>query len=247
LTPTHRRDDTHRVQQTASQGVDDYLRDLDALAAAHDRIAEDRVVPAIGAGRASRDVVRRVLLEHYAVGKWITAELPLLVANAPDAYCFTMEDSTHYRHWAQRFAGDAGYLSGPSHVQAAIEWCRQIGLTDEDIRTYTPLPETIAATCTLLFYMRRSYEEGLAVLGWAGDRVTARGPQARTMVEGLERHYGVTGDGAKPADDDNGTHPRDLFRAVATTQAVQVRCREAIRNVLLTAACRARAMNRWVE
>ena len=242
------RESEDAVQPTTAQGVDAYLRDLDALAAAHDRTAEDRVAPAIGAGRASRDVVRRVLLEHYAVGKWITAELPLLVANAPDAYCFTMEHSTHYRHWAQRFAGEAGYLRGPSPVQAAVGWCRQIGLTDDDIRTYTPLPETIAATCTLLFYMRRSYEEGLAVLGWAGDRVTARGRQARTMVGGLERHYGLTDDGANHADDDDhGTHARELFRPVATTQAVQVRCREAIRNVLLTTACRARAMNRWVE
>ena len=246
LTPTAYPDDTHRVQHSASQEVDDYLRDLDALGAAHDRVAEDRVAPAIGAGQASRDVVRRVLLEHYAVGKWITAELPLLVANAPDAYCFTMEHSTHYRHWAERLAGETGYLRGPGQVQAVVEWCRQIGLTDDDIRTYTPLPETIAATCTLLFYMRRSYEEGLAVLGWAGDRVTARGRQAKALVEGLERHYGVTMESAVRADD--GDHDtRDLFRLVATSRAVQMRCREAIRNVLMTAACRARAMSRWVE
>ena len=39
----------------------------------------------------------------------------------------------------------------------------------------------------------------------------------------------------------------DLFRMVAETRAVQDRCREAIRNYLLVAESRVRAMNRWVE
>ena len=37
------------------------------------------------------------------------------------------------------------------------------------------------------------------------------------------------------------------FRLVAVTRAVQDRCREAIRNYLLVAETRVRAMNRWVE
>lgn len=237
-------DATRGPDDAERPGMDDHLRDLDELVATHDQVTEDRVARAIAAGRASRDVVGRVLLEHYCVAKWITAELPLLVANAPDAYCFTMEQSTHYRHWAERFAGDAGYLAGPGNVQAAVERCRQIGLTDDAIRAYTPLPETIAATCTLLFYLRRSYDEGLAVLGWAGDRVVASG--GRATVEGLERHYGVAAAGTIHADADHAS-VRDLFRLVATTRAVQMRCREAVRNVLSTAACRIHALNRWVE
>ena len=231
--------------------VDDYLRELDALVAAHDHVAQDRVTPAIGAGRASRDVVRRVALESYYLGKWTAPEMPLLIANAPDAYRFTMEHSTHYRRWAQNFAGEAGYLRDPNHVDLTVEWCRQLGLSDDEIRAYTPLPETIAMTCTMLFYLRRSYEEGLAVFGWVGERVAAGSANARTMYDGLRTHYGVTVRSveaharAEPADRGDGAS--DLFRLVAVTRAVQDRCREAVRNVVLTAECRARAMNRWVE
>jgi pyrroloquinoline quinone (PQQ) biosynthesis protein C len=230
--------------------IDDYLRELDALVAAHDYFAQDRVIPAIGAGRASRDVVRRVALEYYCLGKWMTPEMPLLIANAPDAYRFTMEHSTHYHHWAQNFADEAGYLRDPNHVDMKVEWCRQLGLTDEDIRGYTPLPETIAMICTMLFYVRRSYEEGLAVFGYAGERVAAGSGYAKTMYDGLRTHYGVTVRNFEVhayAEADHGDKASDLFRLVAVTRAVQERCREAIRNFLLTAECRARAMNRWVE
>src|SRR5262245_20334686 len=148
--------------------VDRYLAELDALIAAHDYFAQDRVTPAIGAGKASRDVVRRVALEYYYLGKWMTPEFALLIANAPDAYRLTMEHSTHYHHWVQNFADEAGYLRDPNHVEMKVEWCRQLGLSDDDVRAYTPLAETIAMVCTMLFSVRRSYEEGLAVFGYAG-------------------------------------------------------------------------------
>ena len=230
--------------------VDDYLRQIDTLVAAHDYFRQDLVVPAIGAGRASREVVQRVALESYYVGKWTTPEVAMLIANAPDVYSFTMEHSTHYHHWAQRFADQAGYLRDPNHVDMKIEWCRQLGLTDDDIRGYTPLPETIAMTCTRLFYVRRSYEEGLAVLGYAGERVAAGSVHVNTMYEGLKTHYGITARDVEVhahAEPDHGDEVSKLFHLVAVTHAVQERCRDAIRNVVLTAECRVRAMNRWIE
>ncbi|MGH7893089.1 MAG: iron-containing redox enzyme family protein [Candidatus Binatia bacterium] len=230
--------------------VEQYLREIDALIAAHDYFKLDEVTPAIGAGTASRDVVRRVALEYYYLGKWMTPEFAVLVANAPDVYSFTMEHSTHYHHWAQNFADEAGYLRDPNHVQMKVEWCRQLGLTDDDIRSYTPLPETIAMTFTMLFYVRRSYEEGLAVFGYAGERVAAGSGYARTMYDGLKTHYGMTVRNFEVhayAEPDHGDKASDLFRLVATTRAVQDRCREAIRNFVLTAECRVRAMNRLVE
>ena len=229
--------------------IDDYLREIDALVAAHDYFREDRVTAAIGAGRASREVVQRVALEYYYLGKWMTPEFAMLIANAPDVYSFTLEDSTHYHHWAQNFADEVGYLRDPNHVDMKVEWCRQLGLTDDDIRGYTPLPETIAMTCTLLFYVRRSYEEGLAVFGYAGERVAAGSGYAKTMYEGLKTHYGLTVRNFEVhayAEPDHGDKASDLFRLVAVTHAVQERCREAIRNFLLTAECRVQAMNRWV-
>ena len=230
--------------------VDDYLAGLDHLIAAHNAFAIDRVVPAIGAGTASREVVQRLALEFYYLGKWMTPEFALLVANAPDAYAFTMDASQHYHHWAQNLADEAGYLRDPNHVQMKVAFCHQLGLSDDDIRAYHPLPETIAMTFTMLYYIRRSYEEGLAVFGYAGDRVAAGSGYARTLYEGLQKHYGLPVKNFEVhayAEPDHGDKAADVFRLVATTRAVQERCREAIRNYLLVAEARVRAMNRWVE
>jgi hypothetical protein len=70
------------------------------------------------------------------------------------------------------------------------------------------------------------------------------------MYEGLKTHYGLTVRNFEVhayAEPDHGDKASDLFRLVAVTHAVQERCREAIRNFLLTAECRVQAMNRWVE
>ncbi len=229
--------------------VDEYLADLDRLIAAHDYFRQDRVIPAIGAGKASREVVQRLALEFYYLGKWMTPEFALLIANAPDAYAFTMDGSQHYHHWAQNFADEAGYLRDPNHVRMKVEFCRLLGLGDDDIRGYAPLPETIAMTFTMLYYVRRSYEEGLAVFGYAGERVAAGSGYARTLYEGLRTHYGVAVKNFEVhayAEPDHGDKAADVFRLVATTRAIQDRCREAIRNYLLVAEARVHAMNRWV-
>jgi pyrroloquinoline quinone (PQQ) biosynthesis protein C len=233
-----------------AQPVDAYLAELDALIAAQDYLRQDRVVPAVGAGTASRDVVKRLALEFYTLGRWITPEFPMLIANAPDVHAFTMDHSTHYKHWAQNFADEAGYLGDPNHVQMKVEFCRQLGCTDEEIAAYQPLPETIAMTFTMLYYVRRSYEEGLAVLGYAGERVAAGSGYARTLYEGLRRHYGLEVRNFAVhayAEPDHGLRAADLFRQVAITGAVQARCRVAVRNALLVAEARVRAMNRWLE
>jgi pyrroloquinoline quinone (PQQ) biosynthesis protein C len=230
--------------------VDEYLADLDRLIEAHDAFRQDAVIPAIGRGAASREVVQRLALEYYYLGKWMTPEFALLIANAPDGYAFTMDASQHYHHWAQNFADETGYLRDPNHVQMKVEFCRQLGLSDEDIRRYTPLPETIGMTFTMLYYIRRSYEEGLAVFGYAGERVAAGSGYARTLYEGLQKHYGVKVRNFEVhahAEPDHGDKAADVFRLVAVTRTVQDRCREAIRNYLLVAETRVRAMNRWVE
>ena len=151
-----------------------------------------------------------------------------------------MDDSTHYRAWADRFAAIAGYAGPSNSVQETLAWCRQLGVDDDEVRRYTPLPETIAMTCTLLFYVRRSYEEGVAVLAHRDAPVVGVPATAR---DGLARHYGLTVDAATlPAEVDAST----LLASVATTPAAEARCRLAVRNVLATVECRRRAMNRWV-
>jgi pyrroloquinoline quinone (PQQ) biosynthesis protein C len=239
--------------QTASappMPVDEYLADLDALIARHNYFKQDKVVPAVGKGTASLDVVKKLALEFYYLGKWMTPEFATLIANAPDGYSFTMDHSIHYQHWAQNFADETGYLRDPNHVQMKVDFCRQLGLTDEDIQAYTPLPETIAVTFTMLYSIRRSYEEGLAVFGYAGERVAAGSGYAKTLYEGLKTHYGIVVKNFEVhayAEPDHGHRAADLFRMVADTRRVQDRCREAIRNYLLVAESRVHAMNRWVE
>src|ERR1041384_5944687 len=171
--------------------VDDYLVDLDRLIARHNAFEQDRVIPAIGRGTASREVVNRLALEFYYLGKWMTPEFALLIANAPDGYAFTMDASQHYHHWAQNFADEAGYLRDPNHVLMKWEFCQMLGITAEELEAYVPLPETIGVTFTMLYYVRRSYEEGLAVFGFAGERLAARSGYAKTLYEGLKKHYGL--------------------------------------------------------
>ena len=244
------RDVVKQREAAPALAVDEYLADLDRLIEAHNAFRQDAVIPAIGRGTASREVVQRLALEYYYLGKWMTPEFALLIANAPDGYAFTMDASQHYHHWAQNFADETGYLRDPNHVQMKVEFCRQLGLSDEDIRRYTPLPETIGMTFTMLYYIRRSYEEGLAVFGYAGERVAAGSGYARTLYEGLQSHYGVKVRNFEVhayAEPDHGDKAADVFRLVAVTRSVQDRCREAIRNYLLVAETRVRAMNRWVE
>jgi len=84
--------------------VDEFLAELDDFIEAHSPYTQNKVVPAIGGGKASLDVVKRYAKELYYLGLWMTQEFPLLIANAPDTDAFTMDDSEHYAHWAQRFA-----------------------------------------------------------------------------------------------------------------------------------------------
>src|SRR5215470_3337783 len=115
--------------------VDEFLAELDAFIETHSPYTQNKVVPAIGAGTASLDVVKRYAKELYYLGLWMTPELALLVANAPDAYALTLEDSEHYAHWCQNFADETGYLGDPNHVQMKVDHCRQLGISDTELRS----------------------------------------------------------------------------------------------------------------
>jgi pyrroloquinoline quinone (PQQ) biosynthesis protein C len=230
--------------------VEEYLRDLDRLIVETMGGVRDKITPAIGSGRASLDVIRRVALEYYYMGKWFTPEFPLLIANAPDTDALRLGSSEHYAHWAQNFADESGYLGDPNHVDMKVEFCGQLGIGPGEIERYVPLPETIGMVFTHNYYIRRSYEEGLATLGFAGERLAARSGYAKTLYEGLRDHYGLEVRNFKThayAEADHGEKAEQLFRKVAVTAAVQRRCREAIRNVTLVKKARVLAMNPWVE
>lgn len=233
----------------AAQPIDDYLRSVDQMIADTCQ-TRDKLIPAIAAGTAPRDVIRRLALEFYYLGRWMTPDFAVFIANAPDAFALTMEHSEHYAHWCQNFADEAGYLRDPNHVLMKWEWCQMMGITAEELEQYQPLPETISVTFTMLYYVRRSYEEGLAVFGYAGERLAAKSGYAKALYEGLREHYGLTVKNFEVhayAEPDHGDKAEALFRKVAITASVQQRCREAIRNTMLVRDARTRALNRWLE
>jgi pyrroloquinoline quinone (PQQ) biosynthesis protein C len=251
--PEHRRAFKDVIRRDAAaevaMPVDDYLADLDRVIADCMR-SRDRVIPAIESGKASIDIVKRVALEFYYLGKWYTPEFPVFIANAPDRDALTMELSEHYHHWCQNFADEGGLLRDPNHVAMKVEFCHQLGLSNDDIMSYRPIPETIASVFTTLYYIRRSYEEGLATFGYAGERLAARSGYAKALYEGLKNHYGLTVRNFEVhayAEPDHGEKAAALLRKVVVTPTIQRLCREAVRNVMLVRDARVCAVNGWLD
>jgi pyrroloquinoline quinone (PQQ) biosynthesis protein C len=230
--------------------VDEFLAELDGFIEAHSPYTQNKVVPAIGAGTAGRDVVKRYAMELYYLGLWMTPEFPLLIANAPDADSFSMDDSEHYAHWAQNFADETGYLRDPNHVLMKVEYTRALEIPDEDVRAYVPMPETIGSVYTLLYYCRRSYEEALGALGYARERAAGRSGYAKTLYIGLWKHYGIKVKDLEVhayAEAEHGDKALELMQRVCTTAPIQQRVRRAVQHTILTNEWRTWALNRWLD
>jgi pyrroloquinoline quinone (PQQ) biosynthesis protein C len=230
--------------------VDDFLAELDAFIEAHSPYTQNKVVPAIGAGTASLDVVKRYAKELYYLGLWMTPEFPLLIANAPDTDAFTMDDSEHYAHWAQNFADETGYLRDPNHVLMKVEYTRALRIPDEEVKAYVPMPETIGSVYTLLYYCRRSYEEALGALGYARERAAGRSGYAKTLYQGLWKHYGIKVKDLEVhayAEAEHGDKALELMQRVCVTADVQRRVRRAVQHTILTNEWRTWGLNRWLD
>ena len=230
--------------------VQEFLAGLDRFIDAHNPYRQNKVIPAIGNGGASMEVVRRYAKELYYLGLWMTPEFPILIANAPDADAFSLEASEHYAHWTQNFVDEAGYLRDPNHVLMKVEYTRALGIADDDLRTYQPIPETIGSIYTLLYYARRSYEEALAALGYARERVAGMSGYANTLYVGLANHYGVRVKDLEVhayAEQEHGDRALELMQRVCLSGYVQRRVRQAVEHTILTNEWRALALNRWLE
>jgi pyrroloquinoline quinone (PQQ) biosynthesis protein C len=234
----------------AAQPVDEYLAELDAFIDAHNPYRINKVIAAIGSGTASLAVVKRYAKELYYLGLWMTPEFALLIANAPDSHALTLNDSEHFAHWCQNFADETGFLRDPNHVQMKVDHCHQLGISDEELLAYEPMAETIGSVYTLLYYCRRSYEEGLAAFGYARERVAGMSGYAQTVYTGLERHYGIKARNFEVhayAETEHGDKALELMRTAMITAGIQRRCRQAVRHTILTNEWRTHAMNRWLE
>jgi len=230
--------------------VAEFLHQLDAFITTHSPYTQNRVVPAIGAGKASLPIVRRYAMELYYLGLWMTPEFPLLIANAPDTDAFTMEDSEHYLHWVQNFADETGFLRDPNHVLMKVWYTRAFDIADADLAAYVPMPETIGSVYTLLYYCRRSYEEALGALGYARERAAGMSGYAKTLYEGLATYYGVKVKNLEVhayAETEHGDKALELMQRSCTTPYIQARVRRAVEHTILTNEMRTRALNRWLD
>jgi len=201
-------------------------------------------------GTLSLDLVHRLAKEYYWLGKFYTTEFGSLVANAPDNDALQASTSEHFLHWAQNLADEMGYAGDPNHVDMKVAWARQLGISDDELIHYRPMPESVGAVFTALYYMRRSYEEGLASLGWSGERQAAGSGYAKKLYEGLRDRYGIEVENFKVhayAEEDHGRMADYLLRRVCITTDQQRRIYRAVEHTFLVRNARTVALNRWLQ
>lgn len=244
--------DIRRTRHAETDGALPVPRFMASLEKLQSEIATERnlVWERVADGTLSPQLLRRLCKEYYFIGKFYTCEFGSLVSNAPDVDDLQLGTSEHFAHWIQNLADETGYAGDTNHVDMKVIWARQLGITDKELLDYRPMPESVGAVFTTLYYMRRSYEEGLAAFGWAGERFAASTNYARLMYEGMRDHYGIEVDNFKVhayAEEDHGKAADYLLRQVVTTAGQQRRVRRAIEHVLLCRNARTAALNRWLD
>ncbi len=211
---------------------------------------KNRVWHHVADGTLSMEFLTRLCKEYYFLGKWYTAEFGSIVSLAPDVDALDLGTSEHFHHWVQNLADETGFTGDQNHVDMKVAWARMLGISDEELLTYRPMPETIGTVFTTCFYLRRSYEEGLAAFGWAGERFAASTGYAKLMYEGMREHYGIEVENFKVhayAEADHGDKADYLLRQVVLTSGQQRRVRRAVEHVLVMRNARTAALNRWLD
>lgn len=229
--------------------VEDFMAELEQVQATL-CATRNRVWERVADGTLSLEYLKRFCKEYYFLGVWYTSEFGSLVANAPDADAVSMGASEHFAHWVQNLADETGFAGDRNHVDMKIEWAHMLGITDDELASYVAMPETLGMVLASLYYMRRSYEEGLAAFGWAGERFAAGTGYAQMMYEGMRDHYDLDVENFKVhayAEADHGDAADYLLREVAVTGAQQHRIRTAITHVFTLRNARAEALNRWLD
>lgn len=232
-----------------AKSVEDFMAELGTLQT-EICTAKNMVWEAVADGSLSDEYLKRFAKEYYFLGRYYTSEFGSLVANAPDNDALSLASSEHFAHWLQNLCDETGYTGDSNHVDMKIEWAHQLGITDDELESYVAMPETIGTVFTTLYYMRRSYEEGLAAFGWAGERFAASTGYAKKMYEGMRDHYGIEVENFKVhayAEEDHGEQADYLLRQVVITTDQQRRVRRAISHTFSVRNQRTVALNRWLD
>lgn len=240
-----------RSRRTMTQAlpVDDFMAELTAM---QKEICHTKnlVWERVADGTLHLDYLKRLAMEYHVRGRYYTTEFGTLASLAPDGDAISLSHTEHFEHWLQNLADETGYTGDKNHVDMKVTWAHQLGITDEELDSYRPIPETIGAVFTTMYYMRRSYEEGLAAFGWAGERFAAGTGYAKMMYEGLRDHYGMEVENFAVhayAEVDHGDAADYLLRQMVLTGDQQRRVRRAVENVFLCREARTVALNRWLD
>jgi pyrroloquinoline quinone (PQQ) biosynthesis protein C len=238
-----------RAEDASALPVDEFMAGLEALQA-EVATTKNLVWERVADGTLSEGLLERLCKEYYFLGKWLTSEFGSLVSNAPDLDALDVGSSQHFHHWLQNLADETGFAGDRNHVDMKVEWAHMLGISDEELLSYRPMPESIGMVFCSLYYMRRSYEEGLAAFGWAGERFAASTGYAKMMYEGMREHYGLDVENFKVhayAEEDHGHMADFLLRQVAVTSGQQRRIRRAVDHVLTLRNARTVALNKWLD
>lgn len=233
----------------SAKPVDEFMEELQTLQT-EICTAKNMVWEAVADGSLSEEYLQRFAKEYFFLGRFYTSEFGSLVSNAPDTDAVSLGSSEHFAHWLQNLADETGYTGDANHVDMKIEWAHQLGITDDELDAYVALPETIGTVFTTLYYMRRSYEEGLAAFGWAGERFAASTGYAKKMYEGMRDNYGIEVENFKVhayAEEDHGEQADYLLRQVVETADQQRRVRRCIVHTFSVRNQRTVALNRWLD
>ncbi|MEY2437996.1 MAG: hypothetical protein QOF97_2832, partial [Acidimicrobiaceae bacterium] len=95
---------------------------------------------AVADGTLSEEYLKRFCKEYYFLGKWYTAEFGSLVSSAPDVDALDLGASEHFIHWTQNLADETGFAGDRNHVDMKVEWARMLGISDEELLSYRPMP-----------------------------------------------------------------------------------------------------------
>jgi len=239
----------HENRTASAKPVEEFMTELSTLQT-EICTTKNMMWEAVADGSLSEEYLKRFCKEYYFLGRFYTSEFGSLVSLAPDSDDLSLAASEHFAHWLQNLCDETGYTGDANHVDMKITWAHQLGVSDDELESYVAMPETIGTVFTTLYYMRRSYEEGLAAFGWAGERFAASTGYARKMYEGMRDHYGIEVENFRVhayAEEDHGAQADYLLRKVCITADQQRRIRRAIVHTFSVRNQRTVALNRWLD
>jgi len=141
-----------------------------------------------------------------------------------------------YKALGRNLAGEMGYIREAEHYQLYLQFLDGLGVSEEEVRAWLPLPSTLGAAAAMGYFCRSSFEEGLGAFGLAVEmQVPGRAAGAQVIYEALRDHYGLDRATLEfyeihvEAEDEHGDNAMKAVEWFAQTAQQQARVRRAFR------------------